>query len=112
MKKNFFPLYVNGVPAAEDTTDIPLKISHAGLFKMGRRANTTNRSFGDGLIDELQIVAYAMDASEINGLMAANTTATINGKRSSRQWRNGRFRPGFSVSGMCGEKKGLSPLCR
>ncbi|MFQ5433559.1 MAG: LamG-like jellyroll fold domain-containing protein, partial [Anaerolineae bacterium] len=70
-------LYINGNLVAEDTTDVPLTISHTGLFKIGARADTGSQGFWDGQIDDLRLIATALSAEEISGLLTTTPTTPV-----------------------------------
>ncbi|MFQ5645075.1 MAG: LamG-like jellyroll fold domain-containing protein, partial [Thiogranum sp.] len=61
-------LYINGQMAAQDTTNIPGEIGQSGVFKIGARPDNTTQGHWDGQIDEVQILADALSAEEVETL--------------------------------------------
>ncbi|MCP4429117.1 MAG: hypothetical protein GY803_31920, partial [Chloroflexi bacterium] len=63
-------LYINGQLVDSATTDVPAAIGDSGIFRIGARADNYLQGNWDGKIDEIKILAQAMDAEQIRALNA------------------------------------------
>ncbi|MBN1667552.1 MAG: hypothetical protein JW862_10705, partial [Anaerolineales bacterium] len=61
-------LYVNGIKVAEDTSNVPASIGLSNSFRIGARADNRLQANWDGQIDEVQLLAHALNPDEILAL--------------------------------------------
>ena len=62
-------LYINGVKVSETTSNVPASIGLSGSFRIGARAQSHLQGNWDGQIDEVRLIASALDQTGVQALM-------------------------------------------